>query len=264
MIDNWVDGVNGWASKQGPGLTLKLTVILLIVGIVLICLSGLSKTIGEIGVGLLVGALFGFTSYTNQVSVQTSDFKSSLNLTQDLSGFDPQGHSMRGMSLADKNFRGAELKHADLRSANLKYSDFREAVLRNAHLNNAALFYATFLRADLTNAHLDGADLQGAKISTPDLQGATMSKASVTRNTCWNIPLAEPSSGLPTAQGERLVNQIVNGRLESKDGTLGRVCYKKEVGSSAQGAAPSQDNPIMICAEEPHLFFVECPDSQGD
>ena len=206
-----------------------------------------------------MGGLFAFASYANQVTIEVSEFKSTLAVTQDLTGFKPYGQSLEGLSLRYKNLQGADFADANLSGADLSFATLREANLQDADLPGAKLFYATFLRANLMDATLDGANLDSAKITTPSIAGATFAGATVNRNTCWNVTLSDVRSLSPDESGHAVLETVVNSELSpDADNILGRICYRREVGESIRALAPPESDPILICSSDPFLTRGDC------
>ena len=258
-VAEWVSAEITDLAEEGPGFTLFVTLFLLSVGVVLLLFGRRRDHVPELGIALLAGGLFAFASYANQVTVEVSEFESTLAVTQDLSGFSPHGHSMDGLSLRNKNLTGADLEEADLEGADLTYSTLREAILRDADLRDAQLFYATFLRADLQGADFSGANLEGAEISTPSIAGATWDGATVHDSTCWNVTFADLEALTPDESGQAVLETVIDAGLAPFGrGVLGRVCFRKEVGESVQASVPPDTDPILLCASEPFLTRETC------
>ncbi len=259
-----MDGVSekifAWAG-QGPGFSLTIMAVLLVSGAAVLAFGWRVDHLPELGVGLIVGGLFALASYANQVTVQISDFRSSLAVSDNLTGFESNGYDLRGLNFAGKTLRAAELPGENLTGANFKYADLREANLRDALLHDTIFFYATFLRADLTDSEFIEADLQGAKITTTSVAGAKFTRAKVHGSTCWNVTMSDLAALTPDAAGSVVHDLVINSQLRTADGkTLGRVCERREVGSSIQDLAPTSEERVLICVNEPHLTRDECGD----
>jgi serine/threonine protein kinase, bacterial len=100
-------------------------------------------------VALVVGSLFFAASLFVQLSAEANNFKMTIAVSNDLTGFDPNGRSLQQMTFAGKKLARAKFKEADLRDADLSTAYLGEANLEDADLRGADLFYAVLLRANL-------------------------------------------------------------------------------------------------------------------
>jgi hypothetical protein len=272
----WLTGISGWVHEgagRGPELALGAMAVLLLVGLTLLVIgwrrSARDKDrpthLADLGIGLIVGGLFALASYANQVTVEISNFRSSLAQSQDLTGFVSNGRDLRGLNFSGKDLHAAGLNGEDLTGAKFKYAELQEAQLRNAILKKANFFYATFLRADLIDADFREANLYGAKITTQSLadeageRAAILERAKVNANTCWNITFLDPATVVVDDAGQGILDVVLSAQLTPEDGrTLGRACYRREVGSSLQSKVPAAKEPIYVCVDFPHLTRDPC------
>ena len=74
-------------------------------------------------------------------------------------------HDMKGIFLADFNFKGAILRGCNLSNANLHDADLSRCDLSEANLENANLQRASLKQANLTSAVLRGADLSDVNLN---------------------------------------------------------------------------------------------------
>jgi hypothetical protein len=248
------------------GITLSAAVLLLVLGGLLIYLGGKvppgidgrvdesAASKRDLGVALLVGSLFFGASLFVQLSAEANNFRMTIAISKDLTGFDPNGRSLRGMTFAGKNLNRAKFRGADLERADLSTAFLGEANLQDADLRDANLFYAILLRAGLKHTDLSGADLRGAELST-GVMGAKLDGARVHRETCWHMSLEDqalwPSGGdAQVVEEDRpIVEKLILAGLKPMDGrTLGHVCdsheERREVGT--QSGEPDQADEIRV------------------
>jgi uncharacterized protein YjbI with pentapeptide repeats len=208
-------------------------------------------------VAVVVGSLFFAASLFLQFSAEANNFRMTIAVSKDLTGFDPNDRSLQGMTFAGKNLNRAKFEGANLVNADLSAAYLGEANLENADLRGADLFYAVLLRASLKNADLTGADLRGAEIST-GLLGARLNKAKVHRETCWQIGLQKPhmlSNGEDAqviTQDRPIIHKLITSGLDPKDDkTLGHVCDSQELKRGVDNQSSAQpDNPrVYICTD---------------
>ena len=219
------------------------------------------RHLAELGIALIVGGLFAFASYANQVTVEISNLKANVAVSPDLTGFAPNKHDLSGFIFSGKKMEAANLRRTNLVEAEFKYVNLEEAELEDADLRAANLFYAVLRQANLARADFRKADLQGAQIATTYIYGGKFAGAKVHDNTCWRIPLAVERTAEPTKQGQTVLDAVINGKLVPRDGmTLGRICSESVVGAKSGEAekAPPDKQPIYICVDEPNLSRESC------
>jgi hypothetical protein len=113
-------------------------------------------------------------------------FHLSLALTSDLTGFNPEGHSMAGYYLSGKTFNSAQFRNANLHKAQLRGANLRNVDATGADLGGANLFYADLTGAILDGANLAQANLQSATLERADIEHArSLDGATVNAATCW-------------------------------------------------------------------------------
>jgi Pentapeptide repeats (8 copies) len=220
--------------------------------------NGASKR--DLGVALMVGALFFAASLFVQLSAEASNFKTTIAVSKDLTGFDPNDRSLQEMTLAGKNLNRAKLEGANLVRADLSTTHLGEANLKNANLREASLFYAVLLRATLENTDMTGANLRGAELSTEILtaQGiltVRLNDAKVHRETCWHIRLKEQhmwpnkEDAQVIEQDQRIIDRLITSGLAHEDGTLGHVCDSQEMtrGPDNKSSRKPDDPRVYIC-----------------
>ena len=78
------------------------------------------ETLVEIGLAVIPGILFLIGSLLIQAAVDLNSFRSSIALTNDLSGFDPQGRSLDGLNFTKKKLHAANLNNASMVEATLR------------------------------------------------------------------------------------------------------------------------------------------------
>jgi uncharacterized protein YjbI with pentapeptide repeats len=108
------------------------------------------QVLGGLGGGILTGAVVALgvlvlQQHVDAVSAEAS-WRLSVELSPDLRGFDPAGHSLVGMNLS-----GKDLRDANLSGANMTGVQLRDTNLYGANLNNANLHGAVLYNADLAN-----------------------------------------------------------------------------------------------------------------
>jgi hypothetical protein len=211
----------------------------------------------DLGVALVVGSLFFAASGFVQLSAEANSFRMTIAVTDNLTGFDPNGRSLQGMTFAGKNLSRAKLKEANLKDADLSGAFLGEANLEDADLPGANLFYSILIRAKLKNTDLTGADLRGAELSTGVL-GAQLRDAKVHRETCWQMKLQDQSQW-PSEEDARVMEEdrpiveklITIGLVPSDNRTLGHVCDRQEqkrgVGSEGGQLDKPDDPRVYIC-----------------
>jgi uncharacterized protein YjbI with pentapeptide repeats len=250
------------------GITFGLAILLLALGSWLIRIGGKTATgVGggidenaaskrDLGVALVVGSLFFAASLFVQLSAEANNFKMTIAVSKDLTGFDPNGRSLQEMTFAGKNLNRAKFKGANLKDADLSTAYLGEANLENADLRGANLFYAILLRAKLKNTDLTGADLRGAELSTGVL-GAQLNNAKVHRETCWQMRLQDPSlwpsdeDALVMEEDRPIIDRLTKSGLEASDKkTLGHVCDSQEQkrGLGDESGQPD-DIRVYICRD---------------
>jgi Pentapeptide repeats (8 copies) len=211
----------------------------------------------DLGVALVVGSLFFAASLFVQLSAEASNFRMTIAVSKDLTGFDPNDRSLQEMTFAGKNLNRAKFEGANLRDADLSTAYLGEANLKNANLRGANLFYAVLLRANLINTDLTGADLQGAELST-DILEAQLKKAKVHRETCWQIRLQEsymwPNEEFAQVivEDQPIIDKLITSGLDPKDDkTLGHVCDSQELkrGVDNQSSGQPDDPRVYICTD---------------
>lgn len=250
-------------------ITLGLAILLLPLGGWLIRIGGKAATgVGggidenaaskrDLGVALVVGSLFFAASLFVQLSAEANNFKMTIAVSKDLTGFDPNDRSLEGMTFAGKNLNRAKFKGANLVEADLSTAFLGEANLENADLRRANLFYAVLLRARLINTDLTDANLQGAELSTVILD-AQLNRAKVHRETCWQIKLQEPhmwpngEDAQVMIEDRPIIHKLITSDLIPKDGkTLGHVCDSQELkrGVDNQSSGQPDDPRVYICTD---------------
>ena len=190
----------------------------------------------SLGASLMTGAFISlalagtqiYLSGTHEDQSKEEQFRLSIAMAHDLSGFDPS-MSLQGLSLAGKNLDHAQLAGEDLSDANLEGASLREANLTDADLSRADLF-----RADLTGAQLVGADLTDATLEFANLArtqlvpprksavGVTLDNTKVNARTCWPTDvLANPLNHLKRRLEK--ISTVVGGQKKANP-TLGTAC----------------------------------------
>lgn len=248
------DGLAGLKLTLPIVTTLGTALLLLLAGAALLRAPRDTKR-ADIGTSLLVGSAFLLAAGLTQLTVDASNFRASVALANDLTGFDPDGRSLHEYTLAAKTLRAAQLDDADLTGANLAYADLQEANLGGADAEGASFFYARLYLANLSDADLRNANLAGAEVATPYLDQALLTGARVHKETCWQIAL-DAGAVFPraTPEAETRLERIVGSGLVSSDATLGHVCTREE-GSPDYPAIPDR---AYLCAVEPYLRIDEC------
>lgn len=223
----------------------------------------------EVGLALVTGAAFMISSGLVQASLDVSNFRWTVSVTNDLTGFDPEGRSLRGFNLTGKNLRGSSLQDVDLQSSNLRYADLKEAQLSRAKLNGANLYYASLMGAVLRGADFTSANLEGAELG--DLTRLkSLAGARVHEETCWLIRthndskprrMQSPSRVKPTPDGLSAVEFLARAELVTEEAgrPLGHVCTEDEGGrdpAKSKGKQHRKDY-VYICPSQPYLRRYE-------
>jgi hypothetical protein len=214
--------------------------------------NGASKR--DLGVALMVGALFFAASLFVQLSAEANNFKMTIAVSKDLTGFDPNDRSLQEMTFAGKNLNRAKLKDANLVGADLSTTHLGEANLENANLRGANLFYAVLLRAKLKDANMTGADLRGAELST-GIWSVHLNDAKVHSETCWHITLKKHNmwpnkeDAQVIEQDQWIIDRLITSGLAHEDGTLGHVCDSQEMtrGPDNKSSRQPDDPRVYIC-----------------
>lgn len=167
--------------------TIVVMIFLAVVGGILFVRGHAQSKEASLGATFLTGALFAAAAIAVQLGIEQSNFKTTVAVSSDLSGFDPNGHSLEGFNFSAKKLVGAQLDSADLEGANLALSDMADATLEGADLQGANLRYASAAHADFRGVDLRGADLEGAKFYRTALSTADLRRASVHRHTCFTL-----------------------------------------------------------------------------
>jgi uncharacterized protein YjbI with pentapeptide repeats len=125
-----------------------------------------SARLGELGAGLLSGAVVAFAVFLLERVYERRSRAESLRVTiglqRDLTGIDLNGEELAGFSFQGKVLIGAELSHAKLRKARFGRADLTEARL---------------IGCDLTGAIFSGAKLAHASFAAADISGAIFTEA---------------------------------------------------------------------------------------
>jgi uncharacterized protein YjbI with pentapeptide repeats len=251
-----MQGLSQWLQGHTIPITFVATLLLLPIGVWLLRVDNQGTWRRDLGVALVTGSLFFAASLFVQVSFESSNFRMTIAVTNDLTGFDANGRALEGVTLAGKtlyraNLKGARLVESDLSSANLT-----EAKLEGAQLERANLAYAVFLRADLRDVNLRNADLRGAELST-DVSTADVSGAKVHRETCWRVPLEDKTLWFneyqPVAKDYALIRRLTSSLKPLNGRTLGHVCdqYEETRAFGQQTGEPDKrDDPrVYICQD---------------
>ncbi len=219
------------------GTAFLFTLLLFLAGALLLMWSPAGSRRRDLGVAFVTGACFTIAAVLLQLSVEASNFRMTVAVSDDLTGFDPQGRDLESMTFAGKSLRRAELEGVSLAEANLAEAQIVEADLKGADFTHANLFYALLRQSRMdSDTNFERADLRGAELATPAALFANLHRAQVHRETCWDIEL-QPLSGdslateaAATAAGQRLLNKLVNSDLQHNDGDdwLGHVCEPSE------------------------------------
>ncbi|MFF1408153.1 pentapeptide repeat-containing protein [Streptomyces sp. NPDC058294] len=148
------------------------------------------QIIGNLGGGILSAGIISLALLAIQSSLQSTQdettWRDSLASAPNLAGFNPGRHSVKELTLIDKDLHDALLDGRDLTGTYLNGS-----ILRGAHLAGAILENANMQGADLSTADLSHADLAGADLRSANLAHATiwsvqsLEKAKVNAQTCW-------------------------------------------------------------------------------
>lgn len=207
-----------------PALILIIiAVVSLVVGVALLRDPHAHPRLHDLGVGLLTSCVTAFAIFALQLTVDANErsqakrdstaeeeranrdaaiareqektakalaeeqsFRLSLSLTQDLTGFNPNGHSLAGFYLSGKVFNSANFRKTDLRYAQLRGANLRNVDGVEADFEGANLLYADLSQSVLTGANLAGANLEGAKFELADVENArSFAGATVNADTCW-------------------------------------------------------------------------------
>lgn len=258
--ETMIDGIAGLRLTLPIVITLGAALLIICIGGILLKSAAGTKR-ADAGIAMLTGAIFLIAAGLTQFTVDSSNFRTSVALESDLTGFDPNGRSLDGFTLAGKKLHAAQFEGADLRDANLSYSDLKEARLRGADARSAELFYAKLHLASLEGADLRDANLVGAEIATPYIDNVQFAGARVHEETCWLLALdvaASPVSPKLTREGDELLKKIVNSGLQSvsrvSKQALGHICTTEE-GSKDY---PRSLDRIYLCAAEPFLRLGTC------
>jgi uncharacterized protein YjbI with pentapeptide repeats len=170
-------------------VTLGIAILVGVVGLVLIVLRRTDAIRRDLGISLLTGAFFTLAVFAlqlvNDVNTQEENFRLTVALSNDLSGFTTDRDSLAGMYLNSKTLDGADLRGKDLRGIKLRNAKLRGANLEGANLRGADLLGADLFEASLKNADLTGADLRGAKLEETHVFSSTLQGAKVNQATCW-------------------------------------------------------------------------------
>jgi hypothetical protein len=134
--------------------------------------------------GFVTVAIFGLQLASN-LNAKEESFQLALAMQSDLSGFSPQGHSLKNAYLNSKVLDGAQLSNVNLQSAKLRHAALRGALLGKAQLQGADLLGADLFEAELPGADLRRADLRSAKLEDANIWTANFHGARVNDETCW-------------------------------------------------------------------------------
>lgn len=148
------------------------------------------QIIGNLGGGILSAGIISLALLAIQSSLQVTQnettWRDSLASATSLAGFNPGRHSVRELTLSDKDLHDAVLERRDLTGSYMNGSDLRGAHLAWAILENANLQGADLSTADLSHADLAGADLRSANLAHANIWSVTsLTKAKVNAQTCW-------------------------------------------------------------------------------
>ncbi|MFF7415679.1 pentapeptide repeat-containing protein [Streptomyces lydicus] len=134
------------------------------------------QNFGNLGGGILSAGIVSLALLAIQSSLQATQnettWRDSLASAKSLAGFNPGQHSVRELTLTDKDLRDAFLDDKDL---------------TGSYMNNVNLAGAHLARAVLKNANLRGADLSTANLAKADLTGADLRSANMARATIWSV-----------------------------------------------------------------------------
>jgi hypothetical protein len=246
-----------WIEQHSILLTLLLTLLLLPVGGWMIKAGDNQTWKRDFGVSLLTGGLFLTASLFVQLNLEDSNFRMTISVSDDLTGFDPNGRSLEKMTFSGKNLYRAKLTGSRLTKADLSTAYLGEAKLQRANLREADLAYAILFRSNIANSIFEDANLRGAEIST-DFSEAELTGAKVHGETCWKMRLDESypriigEDAVVLTEDEPVVKKLITGGLEPSDGkTLGHVCdmheMKRPLGKQSGGPDIKEDPRVYIC-----------------
>jgi uncharacterized protein YjbI with pentapeptide repeats len=246
---------------DSPGFRWSITLTATVVAILVASFSAFFlvrsrvDNLVQIGLAVIPGILFLIGSLLIQAAVDLNSFRSSIALTSDLSGFDPQGRSLNGLNFAKKKLHVANLRKASLVRARLREAELIAADLSEANLQKADLFYARLFNAGVIGANFSGANLEGAELATTGLETARLDGARVHEATCWEVGV-ETSKGkaippTPTPTGRMLLEHLkaAHLRTEFSGGPLGHICTTK----GDLDIAHKRSEYFLICENPPHL-----------
>jgi hypothetical protein len=251
-----MQGISQWLQGHTIPITSAATFLLLPVGVWLLKVDNQGTWKRDLGVALVTGSLFFAASLFVQISFESSNFRMTIAVTNDLTGFDANGRALQGVTLAGKTLYRANLKGARLVGSDLSSANLTEAKLQGAQLAGANLAYAVLLRANLKDVNLRDADLRGAELST-DVATADLSGAKVHRETCWHVPLEEKrlwfNQFQPVAKDYGVIRRLTSSLKPLNGRTLGHVCdqYEETRAFGQQTGEPDKrDDPrVYICKD---------------
>jgi uncharacterized protein YjbI with pentapeptide repeats len=197
-------------------LTGALALLLAMTGIALLTWGG--ERLRGVGGSLITGSALALATFTLQLQINENrqkleaqrarqakidNFRLTVAVSNNLSGFDPGGNEMKEFYLGGKILDGALLDEKDMRDVVLRDARLRGAHLKGAQLRGADLLHADLSQADLTGAHLERADLRFAKFEDAAIEhAASLRGALVNGETCW------PEAFLEAKETHRLVAGI--------------------------------------------------------
>jgi Pentapeptide repeats (8 copies) len=160
---HWKDGDVMWA-------TCGVALVMLVLGLGLMASgrgpSGSNRfSLGAslVSGGFVTAAIFGLQLASN-LNAKEESFQLAIAMQSDLSGFSPQGHSLKNAYLNSKVLDGARLSNTNLQWAKLRHAALRGTLFHKADLRHADLLGADLFEAELPGADLRNADLRSAKL----------------------------------------------------------------------------------------------------
>jgi hypothetical protein len=248
-----------WIQQHSILLTLILSLLLLPFGGWMIKSGGNEAWKRDVGVSLLTGGLFLTASLFVQLNLENSNFRMTISVSDDLTGFDPNGRSLEGLTFSGKNLYRAKLKGSRLTKADLSTAYLGEAKLQGANLREADLAYAILFRSNIKNSVFEDANLRGAEIST-DFSTTELSGAKVHGETCWQVrlderyPLVSGEDAVVFAEDQPILKKLITVGLEPSDGkTLGHICdiyeMKRPLGKQSGGPDMKENPRVYICKD---------------
>jgi hypothetical protein len=213
--------------------------------------------------------------------LREENYRLSLQLAADLTGFDPGNHDIDGI-----NFGGKILKAAQLTDKELHHFAAQDAVLVGAELEGASLTDANLIGADISeaelmDANLSNADLRNARFEHAAIENADSLKgAKVNGQTCWPQAFLESSDtwwlalGLVSPRGDDappVVPAITTAEIQRRldratlldGGDFGHTCNREPATIIRCTVRPEADGSLVAVppAADARVKDIEWPAS---